>query len=47
MKFFEKRDLGNGMIRIDTPFGVSMFLIIGTKKAALIDTGYGVGDSGS
>ncbi|NSG90484.1 MBL fold metallo-hydrolase [Blautia faecis] len=44
MKFFEKRDLGNGMIRIDTPFGVSMFLIIGTKKAALIDTGYGVGD---
>jgi len=44
VKFFEKRDLGNGMIRIDTPFGVSMFLIIGTKKAALIDTGYGVGD---
>ena len=30
--------------RIKTPFGVSMFLVHGTKRALLIDTGMGVGD---
>ena len=30
--------------RIKTPFGVSMFLVRGTKRALLIDTGMGVGD---
>ncbi|MDO5540285.1 MAG: MBL fold metallo-hydrolase [Eubacteriales bacterium] len=44
MNFFEKTDFGNGIIRISTPFDVYVYLIIGREKAALIDTGYGVGD---
>lgn len=41
---FKKTDLGKGVIRIETPFDVYMYLVIGKERAALIDTGYGVGD---
>lgn len=41
---FKKTDLGNGVIRIETPFDVYMYLVVGKERAALIDTGYGVGD---
>lgn len=44
MDYFRKKDFGNGIIRIETPFDVYMYLVIGKEKAALIDTGYGVGD---
>lgn len=41
---FKRVDLGNGIIRIETPFDVYMYLVVGQERAALIDTGYGVGD---
>ena len=37
----EKED---GYYRIGSPEGVFSYLIVGTKNAALIDTGYGLGD---
>lgn len=44
MEFFKSEKVSEHLIRIRTPFGVSMFLAEGTEKALLIDTGMGIGD---
>ena len=37
-------EIEDGYYRIGSPEGVFSYLIVGTKNAALIDTGYGLGD---
>ncbi len=44
MDLFKTENITEHLNRIKTPFGVSMFLVQGTDKALLIDTGMGVGD---
>ncbi len=39
---FVAKDLGNNIFRIDGPSMVGMYLIIGSQKAALIDTACGI-----
>lgn len=43
MELFKQKIITQNLIRIDTPFGVSMYLVKGNQSAALIDTGMGVG----
>lgn len=44
MDLFTEEKVSEHVTRIRTPFGVSMFLVCGTKRACLIDTGMGIGD---
>ena len=44
MEYFTSQKLNHAITKIMTPYGVWMYLIEGKKRAALIDTGYGVGD---
>lgn len=44
MELFRTEKATDHLTRIRTPFGVSMFLVQGTEKALLIDTGMGIGD---
>lgn len=44
MDLFIAEKVTDHLTRIKTPFGVSMFLVQGTEKALLIDTGMGIGD---
>lgn len=44
MKNFTSKMVSEHLTRIVTPFGVCMYLVRGTKSAALLDTGFGVGD---
>ena len=44
MELFKTENITDHLTRIRTPFGVSMFLVQGTEKALLIDTGMGIGD---
>lgn len=44
MELFTPEKISRHLIRIKTPFGVSMFLAAGEDKALLIDTGMGIGD---
>lgn len=44
MELFKTEKVTDHLMRIRTPFGVSMFLAQGTEKALLIDTGMGIGD---
>lgn len=41
---FSTEKVSDHLTRIKTPFGVSMFLVQGSEKALLIDTGMGIGD---
>lgn len=43
MGYFKITDLGNGIWKITEKMGVSEYLIVGTEKALLIDTGYSYG----
>lgn len=43
MELFQTVQVSTHITRIDTPFFVSMYLVEGDKKAALIDTGMGIG----
>ena len=43
MNYYQFEDLG-GYYRIGSPEAVFSYLIIGTERAMLIDTGYGLGD---
>ena len=43
MKYYQFEDLG-GYYRISSPEAVFSYLIIGSERAMLIDTGYGLGD---
>jgi glyoxylase-like metal-dependent hydrolase (beta-lactamase superfamily II) len=44
MELFKQEKVSEHITRIKTPFGVSMFLVQGDRKALLIDTGMGIGD---
>ena len=43
-RYFKTKEMGKGVIRIEGPCQEFCFLVIGEKKAALIDTGSGFGD---
>ena len=43
-RYFKTQDMGKGVIRIEGPCQEFCFLVLGEKKAALIDTGSGFGD---
>jgi glyoxylase-like metal-dependent hydrolase (beta-lactamase superfamily II) len=43
MDLFQSVQISRHITRIDTPFYVSMYLVKGSSRAALIDTGMGVG----
>lgn len=43
MGFFTTEFVNESITRIHTSYGVDTFLIQGSKRAALIDTGYGIG----
>jgi len=44
MDLFKTEKVSQHITRIKTPFGVSMFIVQGSEKALLIDTGMGIGD---
>lgn len=44
MKTYYQIEKKNGYFRIGSPESVFSYLIVGTERAALIDTGYGFGD---
>lgn len=44
MKYFEVEKVTDRITRITDVTGVSMFLAVGEKEAALVDTGTGIGD---
>ncbi len=43
-EWFTTKNLGDGIYLIRNPLGVEMYLVEGEKKAALLDTGLGIGD---
>lgn len=43
-EFFTAKDLGNGILRLEGKGAVGMYLVLGEKKAALLDTGVGIGN---
>lgn len=43
-RYFKTKEMGKGVIRIEGPSQEFCFLVLGEKKAALIDTGAGFGD---
>lgn len=43
-EWFTTEDLGDGIHLIKNPLGVEMYLVEGEEKAALLDTGLGIGD---
>ena len=43
-RYFKTQEMGKGVIRIEGPCQEFCFLVLGEKKAALIDTGAGFGD---
>ena len=43
---FEHREVLPGVFLLKDPMGVCMTLLTGTKRALLVDTGYGIGDAG-
>lgn len=40
---FTHEDMGDGIVKVISPLGEQMYLVIGGEKAALIDTGLGIG----
>lgn len=44
MALFWNEDLKDGIIRIEGMGAVNMYLVIGTERAALLDTGVGIGN---
>jgi len=40
---FTHENMGDGIVKVISPLGEQMYLVIGEEKAALIDTGLGIG----
>ncbi len=44
MSFFESKKVSEHLLRITMPCGVCAYLVKGSERAALLDTGFGIGD---